>query len=242
MENHLKLGAARNLAIEKCNGEFIAFIDSDDLWHEDKLLHQIYLFKDQNIGMVYCNSYKFKDNGWKKILYKKKPPIGSLFEILFTKYFISLETVVIRSSTLKSLNRLFFENFQIIEEYDLICRLSLITKITYVDKVLAYWRFREDSYTWKNRHLIYKERDQMLKMFKKELKDFDYLYSNQIKQFQKRTHLEEIFYLIQKGKNGIARMKLKKYLFKDYKWTFLYIILFNKSLSKIILRKLGYIY
>ena len=77
---------------------------------------------------------------------------------------------------------------------------------------------------------------------KKEFNDFENSYPNQILQFEKRTHLEEIFYLIQQGKNGIARIKLKKYLFKDYKWTILYFILFNKNLTKIILRKLGYIY
>jgi len=242
LKTHCKLGAARNFALSKCSGDFIAFIDSDDLWHKDKLLNQIPCFDDESIGLVFSNSYKFKDNGWKQKIYSKIPPDGSIFEILFTNYFISLETVVIRKKVLTKLQRLFCEDFQIIEEYDLICRLGLITKLFYVDKILAYWRFREDSYTWKNRHLIYKERDQMLKMFKKEFNDFENSYPNQIIQFEKRTHLEEIFYLIQQGKNGIARIKLKKYLFKDYKWTILYFILFNKNLTKIILRKLGYIY
>ena len=33
--------APRNLAISKASGEFIAFLDSDDYWHKDKLTFQI---------------------------------------------------------------------------------------------------------------------------------------------------------------------------------------------------------
>jgi glycosyltransferase involved in cell wall biosynthesis len=38
-------GAARNLGIRKSNGEFIAFIDADDLWPEDKLAAQMRCFE-----------------------------------------------------------------------------------------------------------------------------------------------------------------------------------------------------
>jgi len=37
--------AARNLGIQKANGDFITFIDADDLWPEDKLKHQMGCFE-----------------------------------------------------------------------------------------------------------------------------------------------------------------------------------------------------
>ena len=37
--------AARNLAIRKAKGEFIAFIDCDDLWPENKLFNQMQCFQ-----------------------------------------------------------------------------------------------------------------------------------------------------------------------------------------------------
>ena len=40
-------GYCRNLAIEKSNSKYIAFIDSDDIWEKDKLSSQI-KFMEQN--------------------------------------------------------------------------------------------------------------------------------------------------------------------------------------------------
>ena len=50
---HVPLYEARNLAIEKTQGDFIAFLDTDDEWLEDKLHKQMKLFTNENIGLVY---------------------------------------------------------------------------------------------------------------------------------------------------------------------------------------------
>ena len=38
-------GAARNLGLSKAQGEFISFLDADDLWHPEKLEHQMARFQ-----------------------------------------------------------------------------------------------------------------------------------------------------------------------------------------------------
>ncbi len=54
-EQHTPLYKARNLAIEKSNGELIAFIDTDDLWEKNKLELQVSLFANSKISLVYSN-------------------------------------------------------------------------------------------------------------------------------------------------------------------------------------------
>ena len=47
-DKHTILYEARNLAIKKAKGEFIAFLDTDDIWSKEKLSSQIKLFDNEN--------------------------------------------------------------------------------------------------------------------------------------------------------------------------------------------------
>ena len=66
------LGKARNSAIDVSNGEIIAFLDADDIWLKEKLIKQIPLFRDKDIGIVICDSYSFNEKNLERQLYKKK--------------------------------------------------------------------------------------------------------------------------------------------------------------------------
>lgn len=70
-KKHTTLGEARNKALEKVTGKFVAFLDCDDLWLERKLEKQLQYFKG-NVGIVICDTLFFNGNGVIKQLYKKK--------------------------------------------------------------------------------------------------------------------------------------------------------------------------
>ena len=87
-EKFTSLGEARNLAINQSKGEFIAFLDCDDLWLPEKLAKQIPLFSTPEVGLVICDTYFFNEKGIQKQLYKKKkPPVGNVFRELLGEYF-----------------------------------------------------------------------------------------------------------------------------------------------------------
>lgn len=57
---------ARNYGIEHSNGDFIAFLDSDDFWKENKLKSQIEFMLKNNFAFTYT-SYTLVDQNEKKI-------------------------------------------------------------------------------------------------------------------------------------------------------------------------------
>jgi glycosyltransferase involved in cell wall biosynthesis len=56
--------AARNLGIASARGEFIAFLDADDLWSPGKLRKQMKAIQeDQSVGLVACGEFEIDQSG-----------------------------------------------------------------------------------------------------------------------------------------------------------------------------------
>lgn len=169
---HTFLGAARNFAIRQANGEFIAFLDCDDLWLPEKLEKQIPLFlADPEVGLVYSDTYFFNENGSQTRLHSRKNPYrGHQFQELLNNYAISLETAMLRRAALDSLSYWFDEQFNFIEEYDLFVRIGLCWKIDFVPEVLAKWRVHGESWSWRDPDSFVVESIKMLDNLKKDEK------------------------------------------------------------------------
>ncbi|HHC6613238.1 TPA: glycosyltransferase family 2 protein [Vibrio parahaemolyticus] len=58
---NLGAGASRNFAIKKAKGRFIAFLDSDDLWMENKLAEQIPFMLENNYPLTYTHYSRFNN-------------------------------------------------------------------------------------------------------------------------------------------------------------------------------------
>lgn len=77
-------GICRNIAWNKVHTEYIAFIDSDDIWFYDKLEKQINLFKTFNVDLISTaknNLTKFQKSGQldlKKMLFKNIIPLSTV--------------------------------------------------------------------------------------------------------------------------------------------------------------------
>jgi len=205
------LGQARNFALEKCSGEYIAFLDTDDLWLSTKLQEQIQMFTlDESIGIVISNTIFFNSNKVSKTYYKTPPPQGYVTRNLIKNYYISLETVIIRKLFLQKLTTNFNPEFSIIEEMDFLIRLSYHCKLKYVDKVLGKWRVHANSLTWKQANSYPKEINIFIELLKKQHPDIASKFPKEIKSLEEKAILKNIHNNIEQGNKLSALNNLTK--------------------------------
>ncbi len=152
-DKHTVLYEARNLAVKKVKGEFIAFLDTDDVWLKEKLEEQIKLFSNKKIGLVYGNYWRFNS----KHLFKKKKlarnlelPNGKITNILLQRYFIGMLTVVIRKEYINAKDKIFDAKFDMLADMDFVLRFSKKWEFDCVQKPVAVSRQHQNQLQNKN--------------------------------------------------------------------------------------------
>ena len=211
------LGEARNLAIEKARGEYIAFLDCDDIWLPKKLDRQLPLFEDESVGIVICDTVFFNNKKEIRQLYKrKKPVVGYVFRELLGDYFISLETAIIRRAVLEEMDHWLDTRFEVIEEYDFFVRIGYHWKLAFVDEVLAKWRVHEASWTWSRPELFPAETRKFLMKMEDIIPDFDSIYADEILVVRTKIAVQEAVIAWRNGGAQVARNILKPYRGKSF--------------------------
>lgn len=106
----VSIAEARNHAIGQARGEWVAFLDQDDIWSPGKLAAQNALIEagDDRLGLVYGRALRFDRRGrrWPfDTWYGPRPlPEGDIFATLMQQpSFIALSSVAIRRSALDSI-------------------------------------------------------------------------------------------------------------------------------------------
>ena len=148
---------ARNLAIAKCKGELVSFLDVDDWWLKNKLNKQVKVFlKDQTVDVLYSNIYLYNEKRkTKKIYIKKKLYYGKITQKLVDKFEMSIVSTIIKKNIF---NQIKFNNrYTIIGDFDFFVRLSLIKNIAAIQEPLACYRIHDSNLTKKKIDLHIKE-------------------------------------------------------------------------------------
>ena len=124
------VSSARNRGIKEASGEWIAFLDSDDMWHPQKLELVFEALKDDSIKFI-GHSYNLENNFDKKFNLEKLSKVS--FTKLLLKNFAVTPSIIIK----KEICEYFDEKMTHTEDHELWLRLALKLEVYYLNLPLT---------------------------------------------------------------------------------------------------------
>jgi len=133
-------GAARNCGIERSSGEYITFLDSDDLWQKNKLAVQVEVMKATDAMVSYTDEIWIRRGVRVNPKNKHRKYSGWIFEHCLPLCIVSPSSVLMKRDFFDVVVGMFDESFPVCEDYDLWLRASLIVPFLFIDKKLIVKR------------------------------------------------------------------------------------------------------
>lgn len=144
------LSAARNLAVKRSSGDWIAFLDADDYWFPDKLARQAAVIQaDPSIGLIYTGKTNLFPDGTTNDEPVRQP--SWIKKMLPVQNFIFPTTVMVKRSLV--LEHAFDETLKSSEEWWFFYSLSRITDFGVIADPTAVYRLSQESLSnrdWKS--------------------------------------------------------------------------------------------
>jgi glycosyltransferase involved in cell wall biosynthesis len=139
--------SARNLGISHASGEWIAFLDQDDLWTPEKLETQLNVAESTGADIIYTNARNFGELDRVTELRNdpSQMPSGDIFESLLLDNMLTMAGVIVRASLFRSVG-LFRSEVDGVDDWDMWLRASAAgAQFAAVQKPLTIYRWHSAS-------------------------------------------------------------------------------------------------
>lgn len=239
-EQNIPLGAARNFGLQFCEGEYISFLDTDDIWLPSMLSEQIEALESDSYALAYAGQILINRNAHiiGKIVPKYKE--GHIFNQLLLQFDIPIVSTIIRKSVLNKENINFDLNVSASEEYCLFMQLSVKNKFIVIPKALVKYRIHDNALTNKTISKWAEERRYTLDKIIKENKGIEVEYENEFREAYARAAYYKAQYFLSIDKKIAAFNSLRKFIFVDYRYFALTILILLPTSIWNFMQKLKY--
>jgi len=148
-ENSNRPAVPRNRGISKATGEYVAFLDDDDLWLPRKLERQVKVLDARpDLAMVHSHLWDFTERSKIRGLIYLPNPYRRIatYELLRQHNVVQCSAALVRLSVVRELGG-FDERTELraIEDYHLWLRISEQHKIAYISEIHGYYRCSRNS-------------------------------------------------------------------------------------------------
>lgn len=130
----------RNRGLQQARGQYIAFIDADDIWHADTLSTLLVALQGNSRASIAWAKYLRFESETKIAIptIAKKPEAPSLWHALLIENFLPIGTFLLRASIIKE--QFFDTTLTIGEDRDWLLRILKGEEDIFVNNVLLYYR------------------------------------------------------------------------------------------------------
>ena len=143
----LPLGSARKEAVKHAEGEWICFLDTDDLWYPNKLNSQISMATGDNVALIYSGIDNIDIRGVSITRYQPISRRGKLLDNLLNQFDINMVTPLVNSQFLLDHEITFNDKIYASEEYNLFLRIAAKGIVRSTSDVHGAYRVYEGSLT-----------------------------------------------------------------------------------------------
>ncbi len=192
-KKYSKLYDARNLAISKAKGKFLAFLDTDDSWEKNKLKLQLKKILKTDSDVCFTNHF-IKQN--KLRIFKKKINSENIFNQIINENPISILTVMMKKDVFKRMKISFNPYYEIIGDFDFFFKISRHFKFCCINKPLA-------TYYIHGSNLSIKKLNVEIKEFKHWINKNSKILSSNENLIKVKNNIRICNYLLSKNKLGI---------------------------------------
>ena len=164
-QENMGVSKARNSGITLAKGDFIALLDADDWWHEDKLEKQLKVLSDASIDVSYTDQYLTDEDGRKFDSSKVNGVSGDITDQIISGNFVNTSSAIIRKSFLDKIWAKYDESYPVCEDWFFWFFLAINgAKFHFLDERITPYRQHSESLS-KNFERMYNKSYQLLKYF-----------------------------------------------------------------------------